>query len=42
VHAVRVCGFVATDENRSTLTPDQITRWDLALDDWFARNPGNE
>jgi len=42
VHAVRACGFVCTDENRSQLTRDQIRRWDAAVDDWFARNPGAE
>lgn len=42
VHAVRSCGFVLTEANRSTLTADQVDRWDRALDDWFVENPGAE
>ena len=42
VDAVRVCGFVVTDENRDTLTADQLGRWERALDAWFASNPGTE
>ena len=42
VHAVRVCGFVVTDENRSTLTTGQLARWEQALDAWFVSNPGRE
>lgn len=39
VHAVRRCGFVYTEENAGTLTPEQIARWDAALDSWFAEHP---
>ncbi|MCB0978623.1 MAG: hypothetical protein KDB02_14320 [Acidimicrobiales bacterium] len=42
VHAVRVCGFVHTEENRDTLTADQLAMWESALDDWFEANPGAE
>lgn len=42
VHAVRSCGFVCTDENRDTLTAEQLARWERALDGWFDRNPGYE
>ncbi len=39
VHAVRTCGFVHTEENERRLTPDQLHRWEAALDDWFAHHP---
>jgi hypothetical protein len=39
VHAVRVCGFVATEENAATLTAEQHERWNAALDAWFAEHP---
>lgn len=42
IHAVRTCGFVYTEANSNTLTADQVLRWNGALDDWFARNPGRE
>ena len=35
VHAVRVCGFVLTEENQATLTTDQVDRWNAALDGWL-------
>jgi hypothetical protein len=35
VHAVRVCGFVSTEENAHTLTAEQLARWDAAIDAWF-------
>lgn len=40
IHAVRRCGFVLTEGNRSTLTAEQVERWDLAMEEWFAANPG--
>ena len=39
VHAVRTCGFVYTEENAATLTPEQVERWNRALDDWFVEHP---
>ena len=39
VAAVRACGFVHTDENAATLTPEQVARWDAAIEGWFAENP---
>lgn len=42
VHAVRTCGFVSTEENRDSLTAEQIARWERALDAWFENNPGAE
>ena len=39
VHAVRACGFVYTEENASTLTSEQVARWNQAMDDWFAQHP---
>ena len=39
VHAVRQCGFVLTEENRHTLTSDQIAAWNAAMDRWFAEHP---
>ena len=39
VHAVRRCGFVYTEENASTLSAEQIDRWNAAVDDWFAEHP---
>lgn len=39
VHAVRRCGFVLTEGNRSTLTPAQVTRWDEAVEEWFTAHP---
>ncbi|MCB1040200.1 MAG: hypothetical protein KDA94_11855 [Acidimicrobiales bacterium] len=39
VHAVRACGFVLTEENRATLTMEQVARWEAALDAWFAQHP---
>ena len=39
VHAVRRCGFVLTEGNRSTLTDSQVSRWDEAMEEWFAANP---
>lgn len=39
VHAVRVCGFVYTEENAHTLSPEQVARWDAAIDAWFEANP---
>lgn len=42
VDAVRACGFVVTDENRHTLTAEQVALWERALDAWFESNPGLE
>jgi hypothetical protein len=39
VHAARSCGFVCTEENASTLTPEQVQRWDAAIESWFADHP---
>jgi hypothetical protein len=39
VYAVRQCGFVLTDENRHTLTDEQIAAWDAAMDRWFVDHP---
>lgn len=38
VHAVRVCGFVFTEENAATLTREQVDRWNAAMDEWFAEH----
>lgn len=38
VHAVRVCGFVYTEENAHTFTPEQVGRWNQAMDAWFAEH----
>ena len=42
VHAVRTCGFVYTEANAASLTVDQVSRWNQAVNDWFNLNPGNE
>lgn len=42
VYAVRTCGFVCTEENRDSLTAEQLAAWDRALDAWFEENPGAE
>ena len=39
VHAVRVCGFVLTEENQATMTGEQVARWNAALDAWFDDHP---
>ncbi len=39
VHAVRRCGFIYTEENASTLTTDQVSRWHAAMEEWFVANP---
>jgi hypothetical protein len=39
IHAVRTCGFLYTEENAASLTPDQRRRWHEALDAWFAAHP---
>lgn len=39
VHAVRVCGFVYTEDNADSLTVEQVTRWNAALDAWFDEHP---
>ena len=39
VHAVRTCGFVYTEENASTLSADQVARWNAALEQWFLQHP---
>lgn len=39
VYAVRRCGFVYTEENADSLTLEQVARWNLALDEWFADHP---
>lgn len=39
VAAVRSCGFVLTEENAETLTPEQVRTWNRALDEWFAAHP---
>lgn len=39
VHAVRVCGFVLTEENQGTLTAEQVERWNATLDRWFEDHP---
>lgn len=36
VAAVRVCGFVFTEENAHTFTASQVAQWNLALEQWFA------
>jgi hypothetical protein len=38
VHAVRRCGFVLTQANEATLTPDQVARWHAAVEEWFEAN----
>ena len=38
VHAVRVCGFVYTEENAHTFTPEQVASWTQAMDAWFAQH----
>ncbi len=35
VHAVRSCGFVLTEANEATLTPEQRQHWHAAVDQWF-------
>lgn len=35
VHAVRSCGFVLTEANEATLTPEQRQNWHAAVDQWF-------
>lgn len=42
VHAVRRCGFVLTEGNRSTLTESQVARWDAAMEEWFAAHPESD
>ena len=42
VHAVRVCGFVYTEENAATFSAEDVARWDAAVDDWFARHPDGQ
>ncbi len=42
VHAVRVCGFVSTEENVHTLSPEQVERWNAAVDAWFVEHPEDE
>ena len=39
MYAVRRCGFVYTEENADSLTREQVARWNLALDEWFADHP---
>ncbi len=39
IHAVRRCGFVLTEGNRSTLTESQVARWDAAMEEWFLAHP---
>lgn len=39
VHAVRICGFVYTQENAHTLSEAHIARWNAAVDAWFDANP---
>ena len=39
VHAVRTCGFVLTQGNESSLTPEQVARWHEAMEEWFQANP---
>lgn len=39
VHAVRQCGFILTEANRDSLTPDQVARWDEAMEEWFRAHP---
>jgi hypothetical protein len=42
VAAVRSCGFVYTEENAHTLSPDQVDRWNAAVDAWFTAHPEAE
>jgi hypothetical protein len=42
VHAVRRCGFVLTEANSHTLRPDQVERWDAAIEEWFAVHPDDD
>ncbi len=42
VHAVRVCGFVYTEENADSLTAEQVARWNGALEAWFVAHPDVE
>ena len=39
IYAVRRCGFICTEENASTLTADQVARWEAALEEWVADHP---
>jgi hypothetical protein len=42
IHAVRVCGFVYTEENADSLSPEQVARWHEAVEDWFRRQPSGD
>ena len=39
VHAVRRCGFVLTQGNEKSLTPEQVASWHEAMEEWFQANP---
>ena len=42
VYAVRVCGFVYTEENAHAFTAEDVARWNAAVDEWFAQHPDEE
>lgn len=39
VFAVRRCGFVLTQGNETTLKPEQVQRWNAAIEEFFAAVP---
>jgi hypothetical protein len=39
IAAVHECGFIYTEENASTLRPEQVERWHQAVEAWFDSHP---
>ena len=39
ISAVRTCGFIFTEENAATLSPEQVARWHAAVEGWYDANP---
>ena len=39
VHAIRVCGFLVTEDNEQQWDVEDVERWDDAVDEWFDLHP---
>ena len=39
VHAVRVCGFIVTEQNRHLFDDEDLGLWEDAIDEWLDLHP---
>ena len=39
VYAFEVCGYAVTAETRDRFTPEELERWEEAIDEWCSLHP---